>query len=56
MLKEDQTAELLVRCETKLGKPLVQIRGLLKKPKQRASAIWELLVMDATMNVGTVTY
>lgn len=56
MLKEDQTVELLARCETKLGKSLLQIRGLLKKAEHRAAAIWELLVMDTTMNLGTVTY
>ena len=56
MLKEDQTAELLRRCEEKLGILLPQTRGRLKKAEARAAAIWELLVMETAMTIGAVTY
>lgn len=56
MLKEDQTAELLRRCEEKLGVRLDQTRGRLKNAEARAAAIWELLVMETAMSLGTVAY
>lgn len=52
MLSEDQAAELLKRCESIVGKTLKQVRGNLKKAETRASAVWELLVLEEASNIG----
>lgn len=56
MLKEDQAAELLKRCEAAVGKGLTQIRGNLRRAGTRAAALWELLVIDAAAQIGGVEY
>lgn len=56
MIKEAQVAELLKRCEKKIGQRLEQVRGNLGRPETRSAAIWELLVLDASMEIGTVEY
>lgn len=56
MLKEDQAAELLRRCETSVGKRLRQIRSHLRHPEQRAAALWELIVIDSAGQIGTLDY
>lgn len=56
MLKQDQAAELLRRCESITGKRLSQTRGNLSKPETRAAAVWELLVLEAASYLGKVEY
>lgn len=56
MLKEDQAAALLARCEAAVGKRLTQVRGNLRQPGTRAAALWELLVIDAAACLGGVEY
>lgn len=56
MLKQDQAAELLVRCERLLGRRLGQLRGNLKKPATRAAAVWELLCIDAFARIGILDH
>ncbi|MHC4605274.1 MAG: hypothetical protein ACYS6W_18310 [Planctomycetota bacterium] len=56
MLKDDQAAELLRRCESIAGKKLSQVRGNLGQPQTRASAVWELLVLEAFSTIGKVEY
>ncbi len=56
MLQEDQTAELLLWCEQELGVELRQIRGNLTKALTRASAVWELLVIEEASRLGKVQY
>lgn len=56
MLKEEQAAELLARCEKIVGKKLIQTRGNLRSSKTRAAAVWELLVLEATSEIGSVEY
>lgn len=56
MLKEEQAAELLVRCEAAVGKELSQVRGNLRNAETRAAAVWELLVIDAAFQIGFTEY
>jgi hypothetical protein len=56
MLREEQAAELLKRCESVTGKRLAQIRGNLQRAESRASAVWELLVIEETSRIGKVEY
>lgn len=56
MLKEEQVAELLKRCEAVTGQRLEQIRGNLSLSETRSAAIWELIVLDASTKIGTVEY
>lgn len=56
MLKEEQTAELLRRCEAIAGHELKQIRGNLRNASTRAEAIWELLVAEAAAKLGRVEF
>ena len=56
MLREEQAAELLRRCESVTGQHLKQVRGNLKKAESRASAIWELLVLEEVSRIGKVEY
>jgi hypothetical protein len=56
MLKEEQVAELLTRCETVTGQRLEQIRGNLSSAETRSAAIWELVVLDASTKIGAVEY
>ena len=46
MLKEDQTAELLRRCEVQLGVRLDQTRGRLKKAEARAAFNNDVVYME----------
>jgi hypothetical protein len=55
MLKQDQAAELLHRCELVLSQRLTQVRANLSNPALRASAVWELLCIDAFAQIGSVT-
>jgi hypothetical protein len=54
MLKDEQAAELLIRCEKAAGKTLSQIRGNLQHAETRAAAVWERLVMDAAAAIGPI--
>lgn len=56
MLRVEQAAELLRRCEKITGVVLTQIRGHLKKPDKRAAALFELLVIEASATIGAVEY
>lgn len=56
MLKEEQAAELLRRCEAVAGRELRQVRGNLRKASTRAEAVWELIVVEAVAQLGCVEY
>ena len=56
MLKEDQAAALLARCEALLDRTLTQVRGNLKRAGTRAAAIWELICIDAFSQVGPLEH
>jgi hypothetical protein len=56
MLKEDQAAELLARCERLLGRRLDQLRGRLKRAESRAAAVWELICIDAFSQIGAIDH
>lgn len=56
MLKEEQVAELLRRCEAIAGRDLKQVRGNLRKALTRAEAVFELLVTEAAAQLGQVEY
>src|SRR3989442_1484189 len=56
MLKEDQAAELLARCEQLLGRKLGQVRGNLRRAGTRAAAVWELLCIEAFSRVGPLEH
>lgn len=56
MLKEEQAAALLAQCEKTLGRRLSQLRRNLQYADTRAAAIWELLVIDASSEIGTLKY
>lgn len=56
MLKEDQVAELLARCEAIAGIRLNQVRGNLTKAESRSAAIWELIVFEEASRIGKVEY
>lgn len=54
MLKEEQVAELLRRCEAIAGRELKQTRGNLRKAATRAAAVWELIASEAASHLGRV--
>lgn len=54
MLREEQVAELLRRCESAAGRTLTQSRGNLRKASTRAAAVWELLFYEAAAQLGRV--
>ncbi len=56
MLREDQAAELLSRCEAIAGLRLQNIRGQLQKAETRAAAVWELLSIEAFSCGGSLAY
>lgn len=56
MLREEQAAELLKRCEAVTGRRLEQVRGNLRKAETRSSAIWELLMLEEASRIGRVEY
>lgn len=56
MLLDQQAAELLKRCEEIVGTELSQVRGNLSKAETRASAVWELIVLEAASQIGQVEY
>jgi hypothetical protein len=56
MLREDQAAELLARCERLVGRRLDQVRGNLKRAETRAAAVWELVCMDAFSPLGQLEH
>lgn len=56
MLKEEQAAELLRRCEATVGRRLSQARGNLRNARTRAEAVWELLLLEAAAGIGPVEY
>jgi len=55
MLRDSQILHLLARCEKGVGVRLTQIRGNLKS-REWLGAVWELLVIDAALQVGNVKY
>ena len=55
MLDDETIVQLLTRCESQLGRELAQIRGNLRKD-QWLGAIWELIVLDAALALGSVKY
>lgn len=56
MIKEGQVVELLKRCEDITGRRLEQVRGNLSRAESRSAAIWELIVLDASTEIGAVEY
>ena len=56
MLKEEQAAALLIRCEELTGQRLNQTRGNLRNAETRSSAIWELLVIEECSRIGKIKY
>jgi hypothetical protein len=56
MLREEQAAELLRRCELITGQRLEQVRGNLRNAETRAAAVWELLVLEEASRIGKVEY
>lgn len=56
MLKEEQAAELLRRCEAVAGRQLKQVQGNLRNASTRAEAVWELIVAEAASQLGRVEY
>jgi hypothetical protein len=56
MLKQDQAAELLRRCELVTGRKLASVRANLLNAALRASGVWELLCIDAFAQIGGVAY
>jgi len=56
MLKEEQAAALLTRCETIIGKKLSDVQRKLQQPDARSATVWELLVIEAASQIGTVEY
>jgi hypothetical protein len=55
MLDDETIVQLLTHCESQLGRELAQIRGNLRK-EQWLGAIWELIVLDAALALGSVKY
>ena len=56
MLREQQVAELLRRCEAIAGRELKRLRGNLGKAKTRAAAVWELLVLESASQLAPDQY
>lgn len=56
MLRDEQAAELLRRCEAIVGRELKQVRGNLRKASTRADAVWELIVVEAAAQLGRIDY
>ncbi|MGA3706683.1 hypothetical protein ACI2TA_25785 [Ralstonia nicotianae] len=56
MLYEKQAAALLADCEKNVGNRLDGVRGNLRQARSRAAALWELVVLEATSQVGHVRY
>lgn len=56
MLKEEQAARLLLRCEELAGRRLTSLRGNLRRASTRAAAVWEMLVFEAAAELGPVEY
>jgi len=56
MLKEEQAAELLRRCEAISDRRLDNLRGNLRRAETRAAAVWEMIVFEASSQLGHVEY
>ena len=56
MLKEEQAAELLRRCELIAGRTLPALRGNLRRSSTRSAAVWEMVVVEAASQLGRVEY
>jgi hypothetical protein len=56
MLKEEQAAELLRRCEALADRRLDNLRGNLRRAETRAAAVWEMIVFEASSQLGHVDY
>lgn len=56
MLREEQAAELLRRCESVVGYRLDQVRGNLRNSETRTAAVWELIVFEEVSRIGVVEY
>ena len=56
MLREDQAAHLLKKCESLVCRQLTKIRGELKKPEGRAAAIWELICLEAFVQIASLAH
>ena len=55
MLNEEQVRHLLHRCEQAFGEPLHGIRSRLQDDG-RVAAIWELVCLDALLDIAAVQY
>ncbi len=55
MLDDETVVQLLDHCESRIGCKLSEIRGNLRD-EQWLSAIWELIVLDAALEFGSVKY
>ncbi|WP_041390409.1 hypothetical protein [Polaromonas sp. JS666] len=56
MLKEEQAAELLRRCEAIAGRTLPMLRGNLRRSSTRVAAVWEMIVVEAASQLGRIEY
>jgi hypothetical protein len=56
MLKEEQAAELLRRCEAISDRRLDNLRGNLRRAETRAAAVWEMIAFEASSQLGHVEY
>ncbi|HEY0142234.1 MAG TPA: hypothetical protein VGF48_15155 [Thermoanaerobaculia bacterium] len=56
MLAEHQVRFLLEHCEAILGQELKQLRGNLRSKRHVRAAIWELILIDAAAELGSVKY
>ena len=56
MLNEEQAAELLRRCEAIADRRLENLRGNLRRAETRAAAVWEMIVFEASSQLGHVEY
>jgi hypothetical protein len=57
VLKEEQAAELLRRCEEDIAKrPLPALRGRLRSERERAAAVFEMIALEACAQLGRVEY
>jgi len=56
LLKDEQVAELLRRYRDVLSHNIAMIKGNLRNADNRASQVWELIVLDAAAHIGQVEY
>jgi hypothetical protein len=56
VLAEHQVRFLLERCEEIVGRELKQLRGNLRSKRHVRAAIWELILIDAAAELGSMKY